>query len=95
MPANAKQVKSDTHTAFESFTAGWVNSGFDRRTTEIRARKVIGGTSGVPEVQIEITITEFKGANERRYQHSGELTLTPEQAAILAKSLVEARSWNT
>lgn len=89
--SNAKQIKSDTHTTFEAFTNGWAGSGFDRRTTEVRARKVIGGVSGVEEVQIEISIVEFKGTKERMYTHSGELTLTPEQAAILARSLTELR----
>lgn len=72
----AHPMRSETHTKFEQFTKGWPASGFKRRTTELAVRKVV--RDGITEVQVEITILEFKGPEERMYTHCGELTLTPE-----------------
>jgi hypothetical protein len=73
----------------ESTIEGWPGSGFTRRITDIRVRRV--DRDGKEQVQIEICIDEFKGKGNRMYTHNGAITLDGVQASFLIDALREVK----
>jgi hypothetical protein len=69
----------------ESRIEGWPGSGFAQRLTQLQARRV--EVDGEEQVQIEISIFEFKGQGNRMYTHSGAMVLDAWQAATLLDAL--------
>ncbi|MCW5615838.1 MAG: hypothetical protein KIT32_12015 [Rhodocyclaceae bacterium] len=68
---------------FTETTPGWPNSGFDKRTTEIEARRVRAADRD--EAQISITIWVTKG--KRVHQQHGSICLSPASVQQLIEAL--------